>query len=119
MNEDELVIYQKWVDVAKDAYNLLRKFPSDERFVLASQIRQIVMDVGNLILDINEEWNPENKMRLAIRLDSKLRRIRTHFRLAMEFEYISKKNYLVICEKWKEVGRILGGWKKGFQPRKY
>lgn len=119
MDDEKLVIYEKWGDCAKDAYNLLRKFPSEERFVLCAQIREVVMDIGNLILDINEERMPEQKLRMAARLDSRIRRVRALFKVALKFGYISQKNYLVICEKWIEIGRILGGWKKCFQPRRY
>lgn len=117
MNEDNLVIYQKWIDATKDAYNLLKRFPKEEKFILASQIRETVIDCGALILDINEERTSEEKLRKAMVLDSKLKRIRVLFRLAMELTYISQKNYLTICNKWEEIGRILGGWKKSFQPR--
>lgn len=117
MNEENLVIYQKWIDVTKDSYNLLQRFPKEEKFVLAAQIREAAIDCGTLILDINEDRTNEGKNRKALALDFKIRRMRVLFRMSMELKYISEKNYLTICSKWEEIGRILGGWKKSFQPK--
>ena len=69
MNEENLVIYQKWLDVAKDAYNLLKRFPKEEKFILAAQIRDAVINVGTLIIDVNEERSPHAKNEKANALD--------------------------------------------------
>ena len=114
MNEENLVIYQKWLDVAKDAYNLLKRFPKEEKFILAAQIRDAVINVGTLIIEVNEERSPHAKNEKANALDRAIKKVRTLFRLAEEFEYISHKNYLTICAKGIEVGRILGGRKRSF-----
>lgn len=115
---DELKIYQKWVDATKDAYNLLKKFPKEERFVLAAQIREKAMEIGGLILSINETWDVSAKQEMANKMDMAIKSLRALWRLALSFGYITEKNYLAICDKWIEIGKILGGWKKTFQPRR-
>lgn len=112
---ESLKIYKKWEDAAVDAYRLLKKFPKEERFVLASQIREAVLEAGTLILSINEDFSGPSKCLKADKLDLILKRIRALFDLSLRFAYITPKNDAVICDKWIEIGKMLGGWRKSFR----
>jgi four helix bundle protein len=45
----QLIVWQKSVDLTVDIYRLTRGFPADERFGMTSQIRRAVMSISNNI----------------------------------------------------------------------
>lgn len=47
----ELKVWQKSVDLAVDVYSLTKKFPSDERFGLVSQINRCAVSVPSNIAE--------------------------------------------------------------------
>lgn len=47
----ELIVWQKAVDLAVDIYQVTKKFPSEERFGLTSQINRSVVSVSSNIAE--------------------------------------------------------------------
>jgi len=47
----ELTVWQKSVDLAADVYSLTKKFPSDERFGLVSQINRSAVSIPSNIAE--------------------------------------------------------------------
>ena len=111
---DRLAIYEKWVDAAKDDYRILAKYPKEEKFILAAQTRAAILDVGALIQNTNGEISTDKKLVGADRIDLQIARVKSLWRLALEFGYISPKTFGLVTDRYIEIGRMLGGWKKSF-----
>ena len=55
--QNQLLIYQKYVDLIEYAYNLLRKFPKSEKFAMAAHIKDSMYTVLKYILRANKVYN--------------------------------------------------------------
>lgn len=116
---DELPIYNFWADIAFEAFNYLKKYPKEEKFILADITRRDIMTIGGLIPDINEEFDLAKKVEKADQMSSMIKRVRADFKLGLRFGYIEYKQMQYICNKFIELGKMLGGWKKSFKPQSY
>ena len=57
MATHELTIYQKHYDLMLYAFPIINKFPKAQRFVLAQQIQNTLVDIARLIVQANKQRN--------------------------------------------------------------
>lgn len=109
----ELIIYQKYVDLIKYSYNLLKKFPKSEKFAMVAQIKSGMFDALKLILRANKVYrNMGLRVDMLNQLDAEVQMQKVLVRLAHSNRYISNSNYIEWSRRLDEIGRILGGWIK-------
>jgi len=111
MTED-LRIFQKWTDATVEAWEVLKKYPKEEKFILANMTRESILMIGTLIDRVNVARGSEAKLRLVEDLDTQISKVKMLFHLAVELKYVSVKTYGFMTGKFVEIGRLLGGWKK-------
>ncbi len=70
---ENLVVWQKAIDLSASVYNLTRTFPTEERFVLSSQIQRAADSVSlNIAEGSTGQTIPEFKRFLSIALRSNI-----------------------------------------------
>ena len=91
---------------------LHRNFPRTERFGIGARIETAFLDVL--------EWSfacaylpPEPKVLLLTKTISRLDMLKFFLQLAWESRLIPTEKYTALAEKLEEIGRMLGGWRKG------
>ena len=104
----------------KEAYQLWlllhRNFPRTERFGIGQKIEQSFLDV--LELSFASSYLPPNqKVILLSKNISRLDILKFFLQLAWESKIIPTDKYADISEKLNEIGRMLGGWKKGIENK--
>ncbi len=107
---------QKAQSIYKLWFVLYTDFPRTHRYTLGSKIEDYFLNLLEhiffaLYLDIH---------RKVIRLEhaiSKLDALKFFLQLAFENKCIPEKKYIEISTQLQEIGRMLGGWKKGIEKK--
>ena len=88
----ELIVWQEAIKIAKAVYQLTGKFPKQETYALADQIRRAAVSVPSNIAEGQARKSPGDFRRfLHIALGS-LAEVDTQLVLAQEFGYLSKED---------------------------
>ena len=117
----DLVVYQKAYQLAMQVFEISRRFPSDERYALTSQIRR---SSRSICLNLREAWA---KRRYEAHFISKLTdcdgensETESSLDFARDCGYISQEEHAVLVKLCEEIGRMLGSMirnPKPFVPR--
>jgi len=98
-NYRELIVWQEGIKLAKAVYKLAEKFPRQETYALADQIRRAVVSVPSNIAEGQARKAPGDFRRfLHIALGS-LAEVDTQLVLAQEFGYLSKEDIDTLDEQ--------------------
>jgi hypothetical protein len=111
---DKLVIYQKLYDAIIYAFPILNRMPKSQRFVLAQQIQNALLDAAKLITRANIE---RDKRTTLVELDVVLDQARLLIRIAHDLNLLSHRHYGQMAMRLNEIGRLLGGWRKQQEAR--
>ncbi|MFH1608682.1 MAG: four helix bundle protein [Patescibacteria group bacterium] len=90
--------------------------PRIGRYTTGARIENHFLDLLELIYKAYYA-SIENKSAVIIEAISKNDIIKYLLQIAWENKLIKDKEYLELSEKLNEVGKILGGWKKGIEAK--
>ncbi len=100
----------------KEAYQfwlmLHKNLPKTERFGLGQKIEQAFLDVLECTF-MAAYLPPEQKIIMLGKTISRLDILKFFFQLAWENKLMPKDHYITLSQKLDEIGRMLGGWRKG------
>ncbi|MDO8590561.1 MAG: four helix bundle protein [bacterium] len=104
----------------KDAYRfwsaLHRDFPKIERFGIGQKIE--LSFLGILELTFSASYlAPEYKIPMLGKAISKLDVVKFFTQIAWENKLIATEKYSELLSRLEEIGRMLGGWRKGLQSK--
>lgn len=104
----------------KEAYQcwqtLHQNFPKIARFGIGQKIEQSFLSVLELTFTASY-LPPEQKVILLGKTISRLDILKFFTQLAWEDKLIPTNKYAELSQKLEEIGRMLGGWKKGLQSK--
>ncbi len=95
---------------------LYRNFPKVERYGIGNKIEQDFLDVLEYTLSLSH-LPPEHKMPMLNKATTKLDIVKFFIQLAWENKIIPTDKYSGLIGRLEEIGRQLGGWKKGLQAK--
>ncbi len=101
--------YQFWLALHRD-------FPKAERFNLGKKIDWLFLEILELTFTASY-LPPEQKIILLGKTISRLDVLKFFLQLAWENKLIPSEKYIRLSEKLEEIGRMLGGWKKGLDKK--
>ena len=105
---------------AKIAYSLWFKiyndFPKAHRYILGGKVEDYFLGLlENIFISIY--LPPETKISRLVIAISKLDGVKFFLQIAWENKCIKDEKYSLLCEHLQEIGRMLGGWKKGLEKK--
>ena len=101
----EKEVYQYWLVLHRD-------FPKTERYGIGRRIDNLFLEV--LELSFTAAYlPPEHKIVLLGKAISRLDVLKFFLQLAWENKLVPAEKYINLSERLEEIGRMLGGWKKG------
>lgn len=107
----KLKVYQKALLWVLDVYNLCKKFPSEERFALMSQVRRAAISVtSNIAEGMGRSSNKEVVHFLEISFGS-LMEVQSQTEIAQMLNYITKEEMEELDGKTVEIAKMLSGLK--------
>lgn len=103
----DLDIWKKGIEIVKDVYEIVEKFPKQEFYALVSQIQKSAISIpSNIAEGFNRFHNKEYKQFLYIALGS-CAELETQIEIASELKYINSEKKKDILERIKHESRML------------
>lgn len=103
----ELTVWKKSVELATDVYKHTKKFPSEEKYGLTSQIRRSVVSISSNIAEgAGRKSKKEFKYFLNIAYGSGSE-LETQLLIAKNLSFIKDENYAYLSEKITEIQKMI------------
>ena len=97
-------------------FKLVNGFPKVYRGTLGAKIEHYFLEFLECVFTSLYLSHDRKIVRLAVAI-SKLDGVKFFLQLAWENHCLSNEQYATLSEKLLEVGRMLGGWKKGLEAK--
>lgn len=111
-----LSLIQKLVATYKLWHEYISNFPRTLRYTLGVKIDFSFIDTIEYIFIASYLPNQE-KLPVLAKSITKLDLVKFFLQIAWELHALDNRKYITISEKLDEVGRMLGGWKKGLEKK--
>lgn len=109
---EESPIFTKTYDLLVWLIPATTKFPRVHRFVMATKVQETALQFQEEILEAALGRGKTTERSLA-KADVTLAKLRFYLRLCRDLGLLKKNQYFHVVEMVAEVGRLLGGWRKG------
>jgi four helix bundle protein len=117
-NYQDLIVWQKAMDLVEAVYQMTRFFPREEIYALTSQIRRAVVSIPSNIAEGQGRTSKKEFCNFLSIAHGSVREVETQVMIAQRLQYISKEQALKILEPAAEVGRLLQGLMKSVESKK-
>ena len=109
---EELVVWQKAMELVRLVYQVTRRFPVDERFALTDQLRRAVVSIPSNIAEGNGRGSNKDYAHFLSIARGSLYETMTQLRIAKDLGYLD--DYSQFEDIAAEVGRMLGAMLKKY-----
>ena len=110
-----LIAYQKSKEVVKRTYQLLKKFPAEERYAMCDQLRRASVSITSNIAEGVNRFSVKDKVHFIEIAFGSLMEVSSQFEIAEDLGYITANDRLSMDELVKEVARLLSGLRNSYQ----
>jgi len=111
-----LPIIERLVSLYKLWYEVKEHFPKKSKFTLGAKIDIIFNNILELTL-LAGNLPKDQKLPYLQKAISQFDLLKFFLRVAWEIKALDNKKYLLISEPLVEIGKMLGGWKKGLENK--
>ncbi|MHB2153596.1 four helix bundle protein [Calditrichota bacterium GD2] len=105
-----LNVWKKAQVLKLKSYELCKQFPSDEKFILVSQIKRAAISITANIAEGFGRYSYRDNFRFCIQARGSLYELYDHFTTALELGYITKEAYYEIEELFHSTAAVLNGY---------
>ncbi len=104
-----LLVYKLW-------HEYRNNFPKKSRYTLGDKIDLLFLQTLELLFIAS--YQPKERKLLTLEMAiKKLDLLKFFLRISWELEVLDNKKFIVLSEKLQEIGRMLGGWRKGLETK--
>ena len=100
----DLRVYQESKGLVKSVYELMKKFPIEEKFALCDQLRRSVTSIPSNIVEGSGRISPKEKLRFIEIAYGSLMEVLCQLDIAYDLDYITKEEF----NKEKDIINIIG-----------
>lgn len=115
--KNELEIIKKYQDLILYVYNLLKKYPLDEKMNLASDTKKTMVYGLEKLIFAKKSYVKEEKVKYLLSVESSLNILNVLVRVAIKNKYINKKNYTAWSYKIVDISNMLEKWIRSCQKQ--
>ena len=109
LSYQDLIAWQKAMDLAEEIYAATRSFPKDELYGLTSQLRRAVLSVPSNIAEGQGRLTPGEFRQFLGHARGSLLETETQILMAGRLRYLSQEEIEHLLKLSAEVGRVLNG----------
>lgn len=103
----DLEVWKKAMDLVAGVYGLSKRFPSEERFGLTSQLQRAAVSIpANIAEGHARKHRGDYLHHLSIARGS-LAELETHLTIAVRLEYVTRDEAMEVWDYAQEVGKML------------
>ncbi len=109
-NQNDLKIYQKYLELIYYSNDIVRKYPKSENFALVNEIKNsLYIGLRNLMYAI-KNYRKQDKLQYLNEFDTNLNLLKVQVRISYRYKYISMQNYQTWSNLITDICNMLGGW---------
>lgn len=112
----KLIAYQKGKEVVKRTYQLLKKFPAEERYAMCDQLRRASVSISSNIAEGINRFSVKDKAHFVEMAYGSLMEVSSQFEIAEELGYIRSEDRLSMDMLIEEEARLLSGLLNSYKP---
>ena len=112
----KLIAYQKGKEVVKRTYQLLKKFPADEKHAMCNQLRRASVSITSNIAEGINRFSVKDKSHFIEMAYGSLMEVSSQFEIAEELNYITSEDRLSMDKLIDEEARLLSGLLNSYKP---
>jgi len=113
----DLLVWQRAMDLVIEAYGLAKRFPGEERYALAQQLRRAAVSVPSNIAEGHGRKHLGDYVRHVSIARGSLMEMETQLSIAGRMGYISNEEEERVITQASEVGRMLSGLLRALTKR--
>ena len=111
----KLIAYQKGKEVVNRTYQLLKKFPAEERYAMCDQLRRASVSITSNIAEGVNRFSMKDKVHFIEIAFGSLMEVSSQFEVAEDLGYITTSERLSMDDLIKEEARLLSGLRNSYQ----
>jgi four helix bundle protein len=111
-NFEELIVWQKSRDLKNEIFQLVKGFPSEEKFRLIDQVIRSSRSINSQIAEGHGKRTNKDKIKYCMQARGSLSETLNHLIDASDCSYISAEQLQYYRRKLDELERILNGYIK-------
>ena len=109
MKYEELVVWQKAMDLVTDIYKVTATFPADERFGLTSQIRRAAVSIPSNIAEGHGRKSTGAYLNHLSIAHGSLMEVETQLQISARLELVGSDGLSDLISKTNAIGKMLNG----------
>lgn len=109
---EHLKIWRESVELASLIYKITKKFPKSEIFGIVSQLRRAVVSIPSNVAEGSGRNSPKDFCRFIDIAIGSLNETESLLVVSLKLEYLSNEEFNELMCKIKELGNLLGGFRK-------
>ena len=113
----DFALYEKINELSDWLFPIVERWPKHEKFVLCTQTKNCVHDMARL--SVRAQKARKDKLYWLHELDVQVQMLRHFLRHAHGRRYLSNRRLKLATERLEEIGRMVGGWIKLTDLRKF
>lgn len=117
-NYQDLIGWQKAMELVEVVYHLTKRFPSEELYGLISQIRRAAVSIPSNIAEGQGRSSQNEFARFLSIAHGSLREVETQILIAMRLKYLQESDAAQAMQLCGETGRILNGLMNSLKKEK-
>lgn len=108
-NYQELLVWQKAMDLVEAIYRTTTNFPNAELYGLTSQVRRAAVSIAANIAEGQGRTTTREFLNFLSIANGSLRELETHVLISSRLGYINGRGTTELIQRAAEVGRLLNG----------
>ena len=112
---EKLDVYRKSRVLVSEVYKLQKKFPMEERYALADQIRRSITSVTSNIAEGSGRESNKDKAHFCVIAFGSLMEAFSQLQIAQDLRYISENEVERLRPQFEEISKMLSGLKSSFE----
>ena len=114
---NNLVIYQKYLELVYYTNDILKKYPKSETFGLVKEIKNSLYSGLRLLMYAIKVYNKKDKLKYLNELDININLFKVYIRLSYKYKYITMQNYQTWSNHITNICNMLGAWISSCQKK--
>lgn len=90
-----------------EVYQLLKQYPTEERYALCDQIRRAAISITSNIAEGMSRYSDKEKAHFLEIAYASMMEVESQLDISVDLEYINKEQFVAVAEKIKSVGKQL------------
>ena len=114
---ENLAAYQRALDLVDKVYDLMKGFPSEERYALCDQLRRAVVSVPSNIAEGLGRMSGKEQVRFIEISYGSLMEVYCQLTIAKRRKYITEELFRALAKDVEDIARPLSGLRKSLNPQ--